>query len=433
MSKAIPVHLLSSASRPAGAVTALAVTPQIEAVYLTWTAPTALSTPITDYRVTVLDVNAGTTTTFAHTASAATNMTVTTAAGAGRPYTFTVTPISSAGFGAAASISATTLTGLVGAPTGLAGTSNLGSVTVQWTAPASQPRPVTGYRIEYYTGVWNVGATTAGNVLSVTVSLPTNGYWWKVTAFNASGDGGSVEGLYRYAMGQRTQLFTGSGTWVRTHADVSSVDVWVIAGGGNSNMDLTRNGGGGGGGVVRNSAYAVTGDVAVTFQAQSSEYSASGPNVTFGVITAPGGGGGGGLANNAGAQTSSGFSGQNTGYPAHGGGAGMANSGEYPVPTGGAGLYGGNRGGNPNFNGTISARSGGGGAGGLPQSTDTTNDPNDGVMFTLAVGGVGVSSPLGMVGRGGGNTNQNYRNYGSGAGNDSYLGSLGAVYVSWVG
>ena len=176
-----------------GAPTIGTVTGGNDSVTVTWTAPASNGgEPITGYVVTpYIGGIAQTATTFNSTATTETVTGLTN----GTSYTFKVAATNSVGTGAqSAASSAVTPATLPGAPTMGTVTSGNDSVTVNWTAPASNGgATITGYIVTPYIGgeaqiaqQFNSSATTE------TVTGLTNGtaYTFTVAAINSVGEGG---------------------------------------------------------------------------------------------------------------------------------------------------------------------------------------------------------------------------------------------------
>jgi titin len=85
--------------------------------------------------------------------------------------------------------SATTPSGLPGAPTGVGATATSPTaVDVSWTAPSGSP---TSYTVEYRTGggIWNHGCTASGTFCAVSGLLQSTAYEFRVRAHNDLGTG----------------------------------------------------------------------------------------------------------------------------------------------------------------------------------------------------------------------------------------------------
>lgn len=165
-------------------------------VALSWTAPTSTS-PITDYLVQSSKDGGVTWTTFAHTKSTATNLTVTGLTN-GATYVFHVAAVTAAGSGdftdPSAAVKPIGPPAAVAKPTGTAGDA---SVTVKWTAPTSDGgSAITGYWVRWSNdnGVsWPAGnrVLCPATPLSITVPGLTNDIPWVfgVAAANDAGIG----------------------------------------------------------------------------------------------------------------------------------------------------------------------------------------------------------------------------------------------------
>ncbi|MGY1592938.1 fibronectin type III domain-containing protein [Geodermatophilus sp. SYSU D00708] len=149
---------------------------------VSWTAPPAVGRPITGYRVTASPGGRTCTTT------GATQCTVTGLTN-GSAYTFSVAATDAAGVGPASRPStAVTPAGPPGAPTNLWAVGANRSATVSWSAPSTNGRPVTGYRVAASPGGRTCSTTGATRC---TVTGLTNGtaYTFSVAATNAAGTG----------------------------------------------------------------------------------------------------------------------------------------------------------------------------------------------------------------------------------------------------
>ena len=175
-----------------GAPTIGTVTGGNDSVTVTWTAPASNGgEPITGYVVTpYIGGTAQTATTFNSTATTETVTGLTN----GTSYTFKVAAINSVGTGAqSAASSAVTPATLPGAPTIGTVTSGNDSVTVNWTAPASNGgATITGYIVTpYIGGAAQIAQQFNSSATTETVTGLTNGtaYTFTVAAINSVGEG----------------------------------------------------------------------------------------------------------------------------------------------------------------------------------------------------------------------------------------------------
>ncbi|MEK7295335.1 MAG: fibronectin type III domain-containing protein, partial [Actinomycetota bacterium] len=185
----------SSAVTPAtvpGAPTSVVGTSGNTQVSLTWTAPVGNGgSAITDY---VVEFNDGVSwATFADGTSTSASATVTGLIN-GTAYTFRVSATNAAGTGATSTASsAVTPRSTPGAPTSVVGTSGNASVSLAWTAPASNGgAAITDYVVEFNDGVsWAIFADGTSTSASATVTGLTNGtaYTFRVAAVNSVGTG----------------------------------------------------------------------------------------------------------------------------------------------------------------------------------------------------------------------------------------------------
>ena len=159
-----------------------------DTVSVTWTDPSSLGSPISQYTVTPSPACPSCTGTVV-TGATATSATI-GGLTVGGTYTFTVTATNGLGTGPpSAPSNAVVVPTYPGAPTGVTGTSyaNAQSV-VSWTPPSAGGLSITGYTVTASPGVHS--CTTTGTP-SCTVSGLTNGtnYTFTVTATNAIGTG----------------------------------------------------------------------------------------------------------------------------------------------------------------------------------------------------------------------------------------------------
>ena len=166
-------------------------------VSLSWSAPSSNGgSAITDYLIEYTS-NGGTSwSTYAHTASAATNAIV-TGLTAGATYSFRVSAINAAGTGPVSTVAipvvaqAATAPGAVGQPTATAG-ANPGEVVLTWTAPAANGSAITDYVVEYsldggVTWVTFTDGTSTATTATITGLTVGTSYVFRVTAINGVG------------------------------------------------------------------------------------------------------------------------------------------------------------------------------------------------------------------------------------------------------
>ena len=186
---------ITVASAP-GAPISLAATSNADSqVPLAWNAPASNGgSAITNYLVEYSANGGGTWSTFAHSASTATSITVTGLTN-GTTYTFRVSAINAIGTSTASSTATATPVGAPGAPTNLSATPASGQAALTWTAPSNNGgSAITDYVIEYSSSggtSWSTFSHTASTATSITVTGLTNGtvYTFRVSARNASGTG----------------------------------------------------------------------------------------------------------------------------------------------------------------------------------------------------------------------------------------------------
>jgi titin len=187
----------SASTSPAAlpsAPTLSALTAGANNVALTWNAPSSTGGfAITDYRIEFSSNGGSSWSTFAHTASAATSISVTGLTN-GTSYVFKVSAVTSIGTGAASAISAAQLVaaapGQPNAPTIANGNAQ---ATVTWVAPAENGCAITAYRVDYSSNAgstWNTFTSSAAGTSHVVTGL-TNGtaYVFRVAATNCMGFG----------------------------------------------------------------------------------------------------------------------------------------------------------------------------------------------------------------------------------------------------
>jgi titin len=175
-----------------GAPTSVSGTPGNTSVSLTWSAPASNGgAAITDY---VVEFSSGAGfAVFADGTSATTSATVTGLTN-GTPYTFRVSATNSVGTGATSVVSSSVSPRTVpDAPTSVSGIFGNTSVSLTWSAPASDGQSaITDYVVEFNDGsgfaVFADGTSTA---TSASVTGLTNGtsYTFRVSAVNAAGTG----------------------------------------------------------------------------------------------------------------------------------------------------------------------------------------------------------------------------------------------------
>jgi titin len=181
---------VSTLNPPAGLVGSAGVA----SVALTWAAPVG-ATGITDYDIQYSSDSGASWTSFAHTASPATNRTVTGLTNA-TSYIFRAATANAVGLGSYSAASAAVTTfALAGAPTALAGTAANAQVALTWSAPASNGSTVvTDYVVQFSSDsgtTWSTFADGVSTSASATVTGLTNGtsYTFQVAATNAVGTG----------------------------------------------------------------------------------------------------------------------------------------------------------------------------------------------------------------------------------------------------
>jgi hypothetical protein len=164
---------------------------------VSWSAPVSDGgSAITDYVVQYRLASGSSWSTFAHTASAATTITVTGLA-ASSSYVFKVSAVNLIGTGINTdpSSAVSTLAAALNAP-GAPGKPVIGartttSVAISWSASAANGSAITNYIVEYRkgTGAWTTFSRADSTALSVTVTGLTKGgsYTFRVSAVSAGG------------------------------------------------------------------------------------------------------------------------------------------------------------------------------------------------------------------------------------------------------
>ncbi|WP_426574026.1 fibronectin type III domain-containing protein [Aquihabitans sp. McL0605] len=175
-----------------GAPTFVTGTPGSTTVSLSWTAPASDGgSPITGYTVTpYIGIVAQSPVAFLSTATAQTITGLTN----GTAYTFKVQAVNAAGTGTASTASAAITPRTVpGTPTAVTGTAGNTTVSLSWTAPATDGgSPITGYTVTPYIGiVAQTPVTFSSTATTQTITGLTNGtaYTFTVKAVNAAGTG----------------------------------------------------------------------------------------------------------------------------------------------------------------------------------------------------------------------------------------------------
>ena len=162
-------------------------------VALSWSAPNANNSAISDYEIDYSS-NAGSSwDTFTDTVSATTSATVTGLAN-GTAYLFRIRAVNGIGTSSSspASTSVTPIA-VAGAPTNVVGNFGNAQAAISWTAPSSNNgSAITDYTIQYSSNggtSWSTFAHTASTATSATVTGLTNGtsYTFKVAAVNGVG------------------------------------------------------------------------------------------------------------------------------------------------------------------------------------------------------------------------------------------------------
>jgi subtilisin family serine protease len=186
---------LSDPGRPTG----LTGTPSNGRVALRWTAPAPGDAPVLGYRIESRDGSGSWTVAVADTGSATSSRTMTGLVN-GHSYRFRVSARTMTGWGAVSSISApvvpyTTPAQPPRAPRGIVGGR---SVTLSWSEPPSNGRPITGYRIQKRSivdgrpGSWTTAVANTGspqNSRKVTGLVNGRSYQFRVAAINLAGAG----------------------------------------------------------------------------------------------------------------------------------------------------------------------------------------------------------------------------------------------------
>jgi hypothetical protein len=186
---------LADPGRPTG----LTGTPGNARVALRWNAPTPGDAPVLGYRIERRDGSGPWTVAVADTGSAASSRTMTGLVN-GHSYRFRVSARTMTGWGTVSSISApvvpyTTPAKPPRAPRGIVGSQ---SVTLSWSEPPSNGRPITGYRIQKRSivdgrpGRWTTAVANTGsarNSRKVTGLVNGRPYQFRVAAINLAGAG----------------------------------------------------------------------------------------------------------------------------------------------------------------------------------------------------------------------------------------------------
>ncbi|MET8142136.1 putative Ig domain-containing protein, partial [Sphaerisporangium sp. NPDC005288] len=173
-----------------GTASAPTATAGVTSATVTWTAPAANGSPITQYIVTPYRNGVAQTPV---TYDASTTTRTLTGLTAGASYTFTVTAVNAVGTGGASAQSNAVVPYTVpGQPTINSVTAGDLSATLTWTAPSNGSSPITGYIVTPYIG--NVAQTPqsfsgTGTTQTVTGLTAGTAYTFTVTAVNAAGPG----------------------------------------------------------------------------------------------------------------------------------------------------------------------------------------------------------------------------------------------------
>ena len=178
---------------------------------LSWTAPAGT---ITSYRVEVTPA-AGTVT---YPANRAATTAVVTGLANGTAYTFRVFATTAGGEGAGSTATApVTPYDVPGAPTALAGSGDGGNLTVTWTAPAANGRPITSYTLVLTPAEGTITYPTDRSQTGATVTGLTAGkdYAASVVATNARGTGAAGTATLRSNVTTSQGRFVGLPTPVR--------------------------------------------------------------------------------------------------------------------------------------------------------------------------------------------------------------------------
>lgn len=179
---------------PAGvpdAPTSLSGTGGNTQVSLTWTAPAAGGSAITDYIIEYKISTDGSWSTFSDGTSDATSAVVTGLTN-NTTYNFRVSAVNTSGTSSASTTANATTAGVPDAPTSLAATPGNTQMALSWTAPAANGSAITDYVVEFKLAAdvsWTTFSDGTSTATSATVTGLTNGssYNFRVSATNAIG------------------------------------------------------------------------------------------------------------------------------------------------------------------------------------------------------------------------------------------------------